>query len=82
MLYDDETKRTIKRKYRPNELLKIGEVTERLGKEKQMAEKEHKKINKTRKATGTSYEDAIKAIENKEAPKEKRKTKKVVKLDL
>ena len=78
----DEKGKTLKRRYRPSELLKITEVTERLGKEKQEAEKEHKKINKTRKATGKSYEEAVEALANKNEPREKRKKKAVEKLNL
>ena len=78
----DEKGSIVKRKYRANELLKVGEVTERLGKEKEEVEKKHKKINRTRRATGKNYEEATLAIAKKDEPREKRIKKKVTKLDL
>ena len=77
----DETGGTVKRKYRANELLKIGEVTDRLGKEKEKAEQEHRKIKKTRKATGKSYSETIEDVAlalaygtNRDEPRQKRKS--------
>ena len=79
---DSDTGKTLKRKYRSSELIKIGEVTERIGKTKQTADKEHKKINRTRKALDTSYDAAVAAINARDQPKERRVTKRVTKLDL
>ena len=42
----------------------------------------NRKINRTRKATGTNYEEAQEAIAKKDEPREKRIKKKVTKLDL
>ncbi len=45
----------------------VGKEKERLSNKKDEVHKEHKKINKTRKGlVDKSYEDAIKAIENKD----------------
>jgi len=62
LIIKDEQGTAVKRRYRPSELLKIGAVTERIGKEKETADKEHRKINRTRKATGKNYEEAQEAI--------------------
>ena len=79
---DSDTGKTLKRKYRSSELIRIDEVRERIGKNKQTADKEHKKINRTRKALDTSYDEAVVAIGARDQPKEKRIRKKVTKLDL
>ena len=42
----------------------------------------HTKITKTRKATGTNYDDAVDFIKNKYEPKAKRILKKVVKYNI
>ena len=85
----DEKGTAMKRRYRPSELLKIGEVNERIGNKKDKAVEEHKKIVKTRKALGEltnertrAYDEAVAAIGMRDKPKEKRITKRVTKLDL
>ena len=78
----DEKGITVQRKYRANELLKVGEVSDRLGKEKQKVEKEHKKINKTRRATGKSYSETIEDISNRDEPRQKRKSTPVTRMNL
>ena len=78
----DEKGKTLKRRYRPSELLKITGLTERLGKEKQEVEKEHKKINKTRKGTGKSYSETIEDISNRDEPRQKRRSTSVTRMNL
>jgi len=80
-----EDGKILSRKYRPSELLKIGEVKERLtSSKKEDEEDKHKKVVRTRKALehGKSYKEVKELIENKEEPKVARIKKKVVKLDL
>ena len=72
----------VKRRYRPNELLLIDKATNRIGNIVDVEKSTNKKINKTKKALNKSYEGAIEAIEKKDEPRQERKKKKVVKLDL
>ena len=82
LIIKDEQGYDVKRRYRPSELLKIGEVTDRLGKEKEKAEQEHRKIKKTRKATGKSYSETIEDISNRDEPRQKRKSTPVTRMNL
>jgi hypothetical protein len=79
---ENENGNIVKRKYRPSELIVVKDVIDRIGSKTKEAEEKHKKINKVRKATSKTYEEADRAIKNKDEPKKKRVIKKVQKLDI
>ena len=79
----DEAGKTVKRKYRPGELLKVDKVKDRLSTKKKEVETEHKKIKAVRKGlVDKTYDDAADEIAKVDEPKKKRTTKRPSKLDL